>query len=86
MMIVGSAELFFTNPLFTHSRVLKSKVYVGVKLFMTPAIFMNEKVKSGVGDFLTLCDIVPLGCTSLSRETQIILLKFFSKTLLQFCF
>ena len=77
MMIVGSAELFFTNPLFTHSRVLKSKVYVGVKLFMTPAIFMNEKVKSGVGDFLTLCDIVPLGCTSLSRETQIILLKFF---------
>lgn len=90
MIVGGGAWVVFHQP-FVYPfalgfEILNTKAYVGVKLFMTSAIFMNEKVKStaAAADFLTLWHCTHTSqrtwCTSLSRETQIILLKFFGCT------
>lgn len=90
MIVGGGAGVVFHQP-FVYPfalgfEILNTKAYVGVKLFMTSAIFMNEKVKStaAAADFLTLWHCTHTSqrtwCTSLSRETQIILLKFFGCT------
>ena len=89
MIVGGGAWVVFHQP-FVYPfalgfEILNTKAYVGVELFMTSTIFMNEKVKStAAADFLTLWHCTHTSqrtwCTSLSRETQIILLKFFGCT------